>query len=62
VNLFGFNIWRSGVYFFSEIPNTVDKNWAVIIVMSGIVMAILGALVPALRAARIQPVEALRYE
>ena len=60
--LFGFKIWKSGVYFFREIPNTVDKNWAVIIVAAGIVMAILGALVPALRASRVQPVEALRYE
>jgi len=62
VKLFGFKYWKSGVYFFSEIPNTVDQNWAVIIVIGGIVTAILGALVPALRASRVQPVEALRYE
>jgi len=62
VKLFGFKIWKSGVYFFSEIPNTVDQQWAGIIVLGGIVMAILGALVPALRASRVQPVEALRYE
>jgi len=62
VKLFGFKIWKSGVYFFSEIPNTVDQQWAGIIVVSGICMAILGALVPALRASCVQPVEALRYE
>ena len=62
VKLFGFKIWKSGVYFFSEIPNTVDQLWAVIIVVSGIAMAILGALVPALRASCVQPVEALRWE
>ena len=62
VKLFGFKIWKSGVYFFSEIPNTVDQQWAGIIVVSGIAMAILGALVPALRASCVQPVEALRYE
>ncbi|MBN1844296.1 MAG: FtsX-like permease family protein, partial [Sedimentisphaerales bacterium] len=62
MKLFGFKIWKSGVYFFSEIPNSVDFAWASVIVLAGIAMAVLGSLLPALRACRIQPVDALRYE
>jgi len=62
VKLLGFKIWKSGVYLFSEIPNEVDTDALGWIILAGIVTALLGALLPALRAARLQPVEALRYE
>ena len=60
--LLGFKIWKSGVYLFSEIPNEVDASAVMWIVFTGILTALLGALLPAIRAARLQPVEALRYE
>ncbi|NLE61556.1 MAG: ABC transporter permease, partial [Planctomycetes bacterium] len=34
----------------------------VIIILAAIVASIIGALIPALRAAKMNPVEALRYE
>jgi lipoprotein-releasing system permease protein len=60
--LLGFKIWKSGVYLFSEIPNEVDASAVMWIVFTGVLTALLGALLPAIRAARLQPVEALRYE
>ncbi|MFC1783245.1 hypothetical protein ACFL02_06625, partial [Planctomycetota bacterium] len=58
----GFKIWRSGVYLFSDIPNEVAWNSVVWIMAVGVLSAVLGALLPALRAARMLPVDALRYE
>ncbi|MCP4712629.1 MAG: ABC transporter permease, partial [Planctomycetes bacterium] len=60
--LLGFKIWRSGVYLFSEIPNEVAWNSVIWIMAAGVISAVLGALLPAWRAARMQPVDALRYE
>ena len=60
--LLGFKIWKAGVYIFAEIPNKVywpSVGW---IVMMGILAATVGALLPAVRAASIQPIEALRWE
>jgi ABC-type antimicrobial peptide transport system permease subunit len=47
---------------FSKIPNTVDWQWAAILVGFSIVAAALGALMPAFLAARTRPIEVLRYE
>jgi len=60
--LLGFKIWKSGVYKFSEIPSEVAWNAVGWIVAAGVAAAVLGALLPAYRAARLRPVEALRYE
>ena len=60
--LLGFKIWKSGVYMFSEIPNEVAWESVGWIVPVGIASAVLGALIPAIKAARMEPVEALRWE
>ena len=60
--LLGFKIWRSGVYMFSEIPNEVAWDSVIWIMAAGVISAVLGAVLPAWRAARMQPVDALRYE
>ncbi len=61
-SLLGFKIWKSGVYFIREIPSEVAWSAVWWIAAAGLITAILGALLPALRAARLAPVEALRYE
>jgi lipoprotein-releasing system permease protein len=60
--LMGLKIWDPEVYAFDTIPNRMDPRTATIIVCVAIVASILGALVPAVRAAKLDPVEALRFE
>jgi len=55
-------VWSPDVYTFDRIPNSVDPVEAVVIVVVAIVASMLGALIPALLAARVWPVDALRYE
>ncbi len=61
-NVFGWQVWNREVYAFDEIPNTVDSREAAVIVTAAILASIIGAIIPAIRAARMNPVEALRYE
>lgn len=60
--LMGITIWDPDVYAFDTIPNTMDPRQVVIIVAVAIISSVLGSLVPAIRAARMHPVEALRWE
>lgn len=58
----GFGVWSKEWYLFERIPNTVNLVTAVQIVIAAVLASMLGAMIPAIRAARMQPVEALRYE
>jgi lipoprotein-releasing system permease protein len=60
--LFGIQIWKAKVYAFDTIPNTMNPREAAIIVAIAIISGVLGALLPAVRAARMNPVDALRFE
>jgi lipoprotein-releasing system permease protein len=55
-------VWDPEVYAFDTIPNTMEPNRVVWILVAAVIASIGGALVPALRAARLNPVEALRWE
>ena len=59
---FGFRVWDRDVFMFEKIPNEVHLVPALLIVAGAIAAGLVGAVIPALRAARMQPVEALRYE
>ena len=59
---FAFRVWDREFFMFEKIPNEVDALPALLIVAGAIIAGLVGALIPALRAARMQPVEALRYE
>lgn len=58
----GLVIWKPEVYAFDTIPNIVEPKSAAIIAAVAVLSSIIGALVPAIRAARLNPVEALRWE
>lgn len=60
--IFGLKLWKSSVYMFNKIPNEVDWFWSLRIVLLAIMAAAIGALIPAIVAARTKPVEILRYE
>ena len=58
----GLVIWNPEVYAFDKIPNTMDTQEVVVIVTIAVVASVFGAFVPAVRAANLNPVEALRWE
>ena len=60
--MFGLRVWDRKSFMFEFIPNQVDWTMAVFILAGSIIAGLIGALIPAIRAARMQPVEALRYE
>jgi lipoprotein-releasing system permease protein len=55
-------VWDPKIYLFDDIPSTIDPTETTIIVLVAIISSVLGALVPAIRAARMHPIEALRWE
>jgi lipoprotein-releasing system permease protein len=58
----GIVIFNPEVYMFDKIPDTMALNNIVAIVGVAIVASILGALIPAIYAAWLNPVDALRFE
>ena len=61
-NTFGFQILDSDVYYSSVIPSEVHTANVVAISLAALLLTGLATVYPALRAARIAPAEALRYE
>lgn len=58
----GFLMWDPAVYYFNSIPNQVDWFSATLTMAGAIVFSVLGAAIPAAKAADTDPVRALRYE
>ena len=50
------------LYFFNELPAHIVPGDVAFIVISSVLLCTLGALLPASRAARLDPAKALRYE
>ncbi len=61
-DVFGFRVWSKEYFMFEKIPNEVDWPATVWIIVGAMLAGLVGAMLPAIRAARMQPVEALRYE
>ena len=58
----GQELFPKKFYFFDQLPAQIIPSDVAIIVICSILLCTIGALLPALRAARLQPSEALRYE
>ncbi len=58
----GLVIWDAEVYYFSSIPNQIDWPSSLFTLAGAVMFCLLGALIPAAKAADTDPVRALRHE
>ena len=58
----GFSLFPSTVYYLDYIPTQINPSDIAAVTAATFLLAVLGGLYPAIRAARLTPVEALRYE
>jgi lipoprotein-releasing system permease protein len=58
----GQEVFDPTVYYFREIPAIIVPTTVVWVMIGSVAIAVLASVLPALRAARLHPVEALRYE
>jgi lipoprotein-releasing system permease protein len=58
----GQKVFDPSIYYFYKIPTIVDPVTVAWIVVGALLIAVLASVLPALRAATLHPVEALRYE
>ncbi len=61
-NLTGAKLFPDEIYFLSQIPAKMEVGETVLVVVIALALSFLATLYPSWRAARLDPVEALRYE
>ncbi len=58
----GTDLFSAEIYFLSKLPAVIDWNEVIVVVAIAFILSIAATIYPAWRAARLDPVEALRYE
>lgn len=58
----GQEVFDPTIYYFDSIPTIVNPFTVLMVALGAIAIAVLASVLPAIRAARLHPVEALRYE
>jgi len=60
--IIGTDLFAAEIYFFTRIPARIDSGEVAAVVIMALTLSFLATLYPSWRAARLDPVEALRYE
>ena len=60
--IFHFKILPGDVYYLSELPSQVNYGDIIVIIIGTVIVCFLSTIYPSLRASRLDPAEALRYE
>lgn len=60
--LTGREVFDPTIYYFDKIPTIIHPTMLVWVSIGSVIIAVLASVLPAIRAARMHPVEALRYE
>ena len=61
-SLTGTELFSPELYFLSRLPANMDTGETTAVVLMALILSLLATLYPSWRAARLDPVEALRYE
>ena len=61
-NISGQELFSAEIYFLSQLPAKVDPTEVGVVVGISLLLSFLATIYPAYRAAKFDPVEALRYE
>jgi lipoprotein-releasing system permease protein len=59
---FGLKLWDSSIYLFTKTPDQIDYSTVKWVLPAAVISAIIGAIIPAISAARVKPVKILQYE
>lgn len=60
--LSGSQFFNEEIYFLAQLPSRTDMNEVITIIITALILSIFAALYPAIRAARLNPAQGLRYE